>query len=80
MWKKWEKKELKIRYYIKDIEENHYVDVHNVWYWEQYVLIKEITEIQNCIFFSKTEALEEIFEMTKEKYSWKYIIEEIYEI
>lgn len=74
------KEKLKIKYYIKDIEENSYIDVYDRWYWEEYVLTDDIIEVQECIYFSKQEAIWELQEMADKSNFWRYIIEEVFEI
>lgn len=64
-----------IKYYIKNINLNKYVDV----YWDdEYVLVNERDKVSNCIYLSEQEAIEELWDMTKQGEMWEYIIEKIF--
>ncbi len=67
---------LKIKYYIKNVDENQYVDV----YWEDKYVLVEREGVSQCIYFSKQEAIEELEEIADQKERWSYIIEEVFEI
>jgi len=64
-----------IKYYIKNISLNKYVDV----YWDdEYVLVNERDKVSNCIYLSEQEAIEELWDMTEQGEMWEYIIEKIF--
>lgn len=67
---------LKVNYYIKNIDENKYVDV----YWEDKYVLVERNEVSQCIYLSKQEAIEELKEMSEQDERWVYIVEEVFEI
>ncbi len=66
---------LKVRYYIKDINLNKYIEV----YWDdKYVLVDKRDEVSNCKYLSEQEAIEELEDMAEQGKIWEYMIEKIF--